>query len=142
MNVVMGGTLTQDIYTQYPTTIDHRESFKKRIRDYLAHDIVIEENSRLRELAGESRVWVNTSHHQSIDKVAPGLVTTAWAPDGIIEGVESHHHRFLMAVQCHPEELWRKQGWASRLFNAFVESATGTRRSMRPPLRAVKSAGA
>jgi putative glutamine amidotransferase len=123
LNVVMGGTLIQDIYTQYPTTIDHRESYKRRIRDYLAHDILIEENSRLRELTGESRVWVNTSHHQSIDKVAPGLVATAWAPDGIVEAVESSHHRFVMAVQCHPEELWRKQAWAKRLFSAFVQAA-------------------
>ena len=152
LNVVMGGTLIQDIYTQYPTTIDHRESFKKRIRDYLAHDIVIEENSRLRELTGESRVWVNTSHHQSIDKVGSGLIATAWAPDGIVEAVESHDHRFVMAVQCHPEELWRKQGWASRLFRAFVEAAADNMedaqpartRTMHPvaPLRSIKAAGA
>ena len=130
LNVVMGGTLTQDIYTQYPTTIDHRESFKRKIRDFLAHDIVIEENSRLRKLAGESRVGVNTSHHQCIDQVAPGLVATAWAPDGIIEAVESQDHTFLLAVQCHPEELWRKNEWARRLFNAFVETAAETKRSL------------
>ncbi len=151
LNVVMGGTLIQDIYTQYPTTIDHRESFKRRIRDYLAHDIVVEENSRLRQFTGEDRVWVNTSHHQSVDRVAPGLVATAWAPDGIIEGVESREHRFLMAVQCHPEEMWRNHGWARRLFSAFVEAATvETTRSARrattihsvTPIRAAKAAGA
>jgi putative glutamine amidotransferase len=124
LNVVMGGTLIQDIYTQYATTIDHRESFKRKIRDYLAHDMVIEENSRLRELAGQDRIWVNTSHHQSIDKVAPGLVATAWAPDGIIEAVESTGHRYVVAVQCHPEELWRKHAWARRLFASFVDAAT------------------
>src|SRR5437588_5635151 len=59
INVVMGGTLIQDIYTQYPTTIDHRESFKRRIRDFLAHDIAIDPDSRLRAIVGEGRVWVN-----------------------------------------------------------------------------------
>jgi putative glutamine amidotransferase len=143
LNVVMGGTLIQDIYTQYQTTIDHRESYKRRIRDFLAHDIVIEDGTRLRELAGAARVGVNTSHHQSIDKVAPGLVATAWAPDGIIEAIESRDHTFLLAVQCHPEELWRKNEWARRLFNSFVEAASDTGRSIRhgthsiAPLRAV-----
>jgi len=152
LNVVMGGTLIQDIYTQYTTTIDHRESYKRRIRDFLAHDIVIEEGSRLRELVGQDRVWVNTSHHQSVDRVAPGLIATAWAPDGIVEAVESRDHRFVIAVQCHPEEMWRKHTWAKRLFEEFVEAATGSKReadtrrtaTIHPvtPLRAVKTAGA
>lgn len=122
LNVVMGGTLIQDIYTQYPTSIDHRESARRRIRDYLAHDIAIDPASRLREIVGEDRVWVNTAHHQAIDKIASGLVATAWAPDGIVEGVESPGHRFVIAVQCHPEMLWRKNEWAGKLFRAFVEA--------------------
>lgn len=151
LNVVMGGTLIQDIYTQYETAIDHRESYKRRIRDFLAHDILIDEGSRLHRLAGETRVGVNTSHHQSIDKVAPGLVATAWAPDGIIEAVESQDHRFVMAVQCHPEELWRKQSWAKRLFSTFVEAAaedtshsSHRNRTLHaiPSMRAMKAAGA
>lgn len=139
LNVLMGGTLIQDIYTQYPTSLDHRESFKRKIRDYLAHDIAVEQGSRLRELVGEDRVWVNTSHHQAIDKVAPGLVATAWSPDGLVEAVESPDHRFLMAVQCHPEELWRKHTWARRLFKVFVDAACETERPVRRanPVRGV-----
>src|SRR5437762_1396377 len=131
LNVVMGGTLIQDIYTQYPTTIDHRESFKRRIRDFLAHDIAIDPDSRLRAIVGEDRVWVNTSHHQAVDKVAPGLVATAWSPDGIVEAVESPDRRFLMAVQCHPEEMWRKHAWARRLFKTFVDEAASTMHSQQ-----------
>lgn len=132
LNVVMGGTLIQDIYTQYPTSLDHRESYKRKIRDFLAHDIVIDPDSRLRGLVGEDRVWVNTSHHQAIDKVAPGLVATAWAPDGIVEAIESTDHRFVMAIQCHPEVLYRKHAWASKLFSIFVEHAAET---MQPAAR-------
>jgi putative glutamine amidotransferase len=123
LNVVMGGTLIQDIYTQYSTTIDHRESFKRRIRDFLAHDIAIDPDSRLRTLAGEDRIWVNTSHHQAVDRVAPGLRATAWSPDGIVEGVEAPERRFLMAVQCHPEEMWRKHAWARKMFKTFVDTS-------------------
>ena len=135
LNVVMGGTLVQDIYTEYPTTIDHRESFKRKIRDFLAHDIAIDPNSRLRELVEADRVWVNTSHHQSIDKVAPGLVATAWSPDGIIEAVESPEHHFVLAVQCHPEEMWRKHTWARNLFDTFVKAAAEAKQSTRLAFR-------
>jgi putative glutamine amidotransferase len=131
INVVMGGTLVQDIYTQYATTIDHRESFKRRIRDFLAHDIAIDSGSYLREVVGSDRVWVNTAHHQSIDKVAPGLVATAWAPDGIVEAIEGTGNRYLVAVQCHPEELWRKHEWARKLFAGFVGAAAEARQHLR-----------
>jgi putative glutamine amidotransferase len=131
LNVMMGGTLVQDIYTQYTTTIDHRESFKRRIRDFLAHDIAVDPGSRLREIVGSDRVWVNTSHHQAIDKVAPGLVATAWSPDGIVEAIEGRGNRYLVAVQCHPEELWRKHEWARKLFRGFVEAASEDRQSHR-----------
>ena len=123
LNVVMGGTLIQDIYSEYATTLDHRESFKRKIRDFLAHDIAVEPGTRLHDLVGADRVWVNTSHHQAIDRVAPGLVATAWAPDGIVEAVESKDRRFVMAVQCHPEELWRKHQWARKLFKSFVDAS-------------------
>ena len=131
LNVVMGGTLVQDIYTEYPTTIDHREFAKRKIRDFLAHDIAIDPGSRLRQLVGADRVWVNTSHHQSVDKVAPGLVATAWSPDGIVEGVESPDHYYVMAGQCHPEELWRKHQWARNLFQSFVKAASTARHTSR-----------
>lgn len=126
LNVAMGGTLVQDIYTQFPTTIDHRESAKRKMRDYLAHDISIDPGSRLRGVVSQDRVRVNSLHHQAIDKVAPGLVATAWSPDGLVEAVESPSHRYVMAVQCHPEELCRDHDWARRLFYSFVQAASQT----------------
>lgn len=137
LNIVMGGNLIQDIYTQYETTIDHRESAKRKIRDFLAHDIEIEHNSRLYKIAGQDRIWVNTSHHQAIDKVGDGLVATAWSPDGIIEGVESPSHTFLVAIQCHPEELWRKHAWARRLFSEFVEASAEAQHSTHHATRSI-----
>ena len=139
LNVVMGGTLIQDIYTQYSTTIDHRESFKRRIRDFLAHDIAIDPDSRLRTLAGEDRIWVNTSHHQAIKRVAPGLRATAWSPDDLVEAVESPDHFFVVAVQWHPEEMVKKHEWALRLFRAFVEAAA-QRRAGNQPRRTLEAA--
>ncbi len=123
LNVVLGGTLWQDIPSEYPTVFDHRESYKRKIRDYLAHDVRIAPESRLRQIIGAERIWVNTSHHQAVKTVAPGLRPTAWAPDELCEGLESPDHFFLLTVQWHPEEMVRKHEWARNLFAAFVEAA-------------------
>ncbi|HUS13870.1 MAG TPA: gamma-glutamyl-gamma-aminobutyrate hydrolase family protein [Chloroflexia bacterium] len=129
LNVVMGGTLWQDIPSEYATVFDHRESYKRKIRDYLAHDVRIEAGTRLRTLAGAERVWVNTSHHQAVKAVAPGLRATAWSPDELCEGLEGPDHYFLLAVQWHPEEMVRKHEWARRLFSALVDAARARKAS-------------
>ncbi len=51
-----------------------------------------------------------------------GLVATAAAPDGVIEGIESPEARFCVGVQWHPENFWRT-GEFRPLFDAFVGAA-------------------
>ena len=47
---------------------------------------------------------VNSLHHQTVDRVGEGLVVSAVAPDGVVEGLESSDGEIL-AVQWHPELL-------------------------------------
>ncbi|HMA35966.1 MAG TPA: gamma-glutamyl-gamma-aminobutyrate hydrolase family protein [Chloroflexia bacterium] len=129
LNVIMGGTLWQDIPSEYATVFDHRESYKRKIRDYLAHDVRIAPESRLHGIVGADRIWVNTSHHQAVRAVAPGLRATAWAPDELCEGLEAPDHAFLLSVQWHPEEMVRKHEWARRLFAALVDAARSRKAS-------------
>lgn len=131
LNVVMGGTLWQDLPSEYATVFDHRESYKRKIRDYLAHDVRIASHTRLHSIVGAERIWVNTSHHQAVKQVAPGLRATAWAPDDLCEGLESPDHHFLLAVQWHPEEMVRKHEWARRLFSALVDAARARKSDRR-----------
>ncbi len=145
LNVVMGGTLWQDIPTEYATVFDHRESYKRKIRDYLAHDVRISPDSRLRQLTGAERIWVNTSHHQAVKAVAPGLRATAWSPDELCEALEGPDHYFVLSVQWHPEEMTRKHEWARRLFSALVDAARsrkGSRLETEAALRALESIAA
>lgn len=132
LNVVMGGTLWQDLPSEYATVFDHRESFKRKIRDYLAHDVRVDATSRLAEILQAQRVWVNTSHHQAIKRVAPGLRAVAWSPDDLVEGIESPDHFFVLAVQWHPEEMVKKHEGARRLFSAFVTAAAQRRAGTQP----------
>ena len=66
---------------------------------------------------------MNTSHHQAVKDVAPGLRATAWAPDDLCEGLEGPEYSFVLTVQWHPEEMVRKHEWARRLFAALVSAA-------------------
>ncbi len=101
INVFFGGSLYQDIPTEYISPIYHRQGnhFNERV-----HDIEIDENSRLYKIMGVKKMGVNTSHHQAIKDLAPGLRVSARATDGIIEAIEGDNYP-VAAVQFHPEGL-------------------------------------
>jgi putative glutamine amidotransferase len=124
VNVAAGGTLYQDVSDQVPAALKHDyfPTPEQPSRAFLAHDISVKADSRLRQILGDSVVPVNSMHHQAIKDLAPTLRATAFAPDGIIEAVESMSDQFLMAVQWHPEELADSQPGMKRLFTAFVEA--------------------
>jgi putative glutamine amidotransferase len=125
LNVACGGSLYQDVASQVPSAIkhDHFPTPANPSRKFLAHDITVKTNSRLGHILGEGRVPVNSMHHQAIKDLAPSLVASAHAPDGIIEGVEGTAGQFLVAVQWHPEELTETQPGMARLFRTFADSA-------------------
>jgi putative glutamine amidotransferase len=126
LNVCYGGTLYQDIPTQVPAAMKHDHFPSKEnipTRQYLSHDITVTPNTRLRSILEDAVVPVNSMHHQAIKDLAPGLRPNAYAPDGIIEGVEGTNGQYLMAVQWHPEELVDTQPSMMRLFESFIAAA-------------------
>jgi putative glutamine amidotransferase len=126
LNVACGGSLFQDIGCQCPDAIAH-DHFPQAdggpTRDYLAHDIRVQPGTRLGRCIGAEHAVVNSMHHQAIKQLAPGLVPSAWAPDGLIEGVEGANGHHLVAVQWHPEELTETDA-QRRLFTDFLAAAT------------------
>ena len=70
---------------------------------------------------------VNSRHHQAVDVLGQGLVVTARAPDGIIEGVEGPGPAFCVGVQWHPESFHRTQEFdaALRRVHRRVRRANG-----------------
>ncbi|GAC1561707.1 MAG: gamma-glutamyl-gamma-aminobutyrate hydrolase family protein [Herpetosiphon sp.] len=123
LNVALGGTLYQDLASQFPYGVDHEESVKaKRWREY-DHQITVNPASRLAAMLGTTEVMVNSLHHQAVKDLARGLQVVAQAPDGVIEAVEGTGEGWLLAVQCHPEEMWQETDlrWRS-VFRAFVEA--------------------
>lgn len=67
------------------------------------------------------RLWVNSFHHQAVDRPGPQLRVVATAPDGVIEAVESSECKAVMGVQWHPEWLGND---GLPLFTWLVQEAT------------------
>jgi putative glutamine amidotransferase len=128
LNVALGGTLYQDVTAQRPQAIRH-DYFpvpgSPHTRDELTHDVELDRSTRLAGILGADRLRVNSMHHQGVKTLAPGLVASAFAPDGLIEGIEGTNGRFLVGVQWHPEELADRDPAMRRLFTAFLEAASG-----------------
>lgn len=88
LNVLLGGTLHQHIDNHM-------------IRGE-THPVILNENSILYRMYGTNRISVSSTHHQCIDKLAPGVLQAALSDDGIIEAFEKDN---ILAVQWHPEAL-------------------------------------
>ena len=110
LNVALGGTLHQHLP---PSAVDHRCS---------VHGVTVLRGSRLHAVVGAEQVPVSSYHHQAIDRLAPGLVVTATAADGVVEAVE-HRTADILAVQWHPEDLHTTSAADAALFADLVERA-------------------
>jgi len=119
LNVACDGTLWQDVNVEGATHEDH----DREPRDLLVHGLDVEPGTLLARTLGETHVRVNSLHHQAIRDLGPSLQAVAHSPDGLVEGVELPDREFVLGIQCHPEELSRKEKWAARLFAGLVEAA-------------------
>ena len=121
MNVAMGGSLYQDLFTQREGTLGHIPM--KMPVDILYHTVDVKSGTRLAEIFGDGELHVNSYHHQAIREVAPPFTVTALSTDGVIEAIEDPAKRFALGVQWHPEDLTAKHPQFRGLFEAFVDAA-------------------
>jgi putative glutamine amidotransferase len=117
LNVALGGTLIQDIPSQWSEPLQHSQK-AERSRD--THAVALEPGSWLAEILGEQRIRVNSLHHQALKDVADDLKVAAKASDGIIEAVEYTGSSFAIGVQWHPESMTATNPLMKRLFEAFI----------------------
>lgn len=105
INVAFGGSLYQDINTQVPGSLVHRNA---EVYERNRHEADLVPGSLLERIYQRNRVTINSVHHQAVKDLAPGFVVEARSTvDDIVEAIrrpiESHHEPWILGVQWHPE---------------------------------------
>ncbi len=115
INVVVGGTLHQDIPTHVAGALAHQVKDRRSV----AHKVKVKAGTLLHKIVGDAEIGVNTSHHQCVKQ--PGrCVINAYAEDGVIEGLEIPEYKFCLGVQWHPEHLVTDADF--KVIEAFVKA--------------------
>ena len=118
LNVALGGDLYQDLGELYPDSLAHASWDLPRHQ--FAHSIQIEAGSRMEKIFGQQVLESNSLHHQGIRKPGNGIIISGRSEDGVPELMEVADHPFMLATQCHPEELYQSTPVWAKLFTAFV----------------------
>lgn len=128
MNVAFGGTLHQDLSTDFDGAIAHD---RWKDVDASVHGVRSSGPQLLDGVfVGESTMQ-NSAHHQGVDELAPELTPVGYAPDGLVEAVEYHRTgaAWTVGVQWHPErKIDLDDGVNRRLFQAFGDAVRGVER--------------
>lgn len=111
INVLRGGSLIQHIDAHWQT----------RSSDEIEHDVAIDPSSRLAEIVGGSVMGVNSYHHQAVGTLGSSLRITARSGE-VVEAFEDTDSD-LIAVQWHPEHLFRVSADNHALFDDLVSRA-------------------
>ena len=111
MNVILGGSLYQDIPTQVPQTVGHGGGAR--------HKIGPEPGGTLCRIFGADSLETNSFHHQAVKDPAPGIRITARSAEGIVESYETDQ---VLAVQFHPEKMLQngETQWLA-FFEAYMD---------------------
>lgn len=129
LNVALGGDLIVDIPSQLPGAMDHRRTDK---RNEPVHEVQLTRDSLLSKITGRQKLGVNSTHHQSVGRVAEPLRVVAASQDGVVEGMELKGEAarllpFLLSVQFHPERLVNRFPEHRAVFGAFVQACVAFR---------------
>jgi putative glutamine amidotransferase len=121
LNVYFGGSLYQDLATYYNNAVPH---FSAHLgREALVHEVDLQSGSLLHRCLGEKRIWVNSLHHQGIDRLAADLEPAARSLEGLVEGVQHRSASNVFGVQWHPEMMTERHDIQRKLFYCFVDLA-------------------
>ena len=129
LNVALGGTLYQDIESQYDNiSVKHTQ---KTMPSQPTHTIQISSGSELSRVLGTTTP-VNSYHHQAVKQLASDFVPVAWSTDGLIEAFESKSEdQSVVAVQWHPELLIEDSNVMQGLFDNFVERVNRSKQNAK-----------
>lgn len=121
LNCALGGTLYQDIETQFSPALKH-PCYDIPRSD--VHAMRYERGTLLHGIVGMEQSMVNSRHHQAVKALAADMRPTAWAPDGLLEGMEAANGAPIVAIQWHPEALEDRLPEQKRIFEWLMREAS------------------
>jgi putative glutamine amidotransferase len=110
LNVIQGGTLNQHLADL--------ELHRHTPGVFTDHRVRLEPGSLAERVVGAERTEVKSAHHQGLEELGEGVVTSGYADDGVVEAIELPGRSFAVGVLWHPEEDER-----SRVVGSFVDEA-------------------
>jgi putative glutamine amidotransferase len=120
LNVAFGGQLIQDLS-------GHRSEHPAEDPTPSQHLMYLAPGAKAAAVIGSAGFFrVNSLHHQGLREAqrSPRLMSTAYSvDDGLIEGLESPQHTWVIGLQCHPERQDEVPKSFSNLFAAFLDRA-------------------
>ena len=119
INASLGGTLYQDINSEYNTYVEHHQNSPYSIP---VHKVRIPVDSPLFKLLEKRKLKVNSYHHQAIKDLSPKLKVMALSEDNLIEGVYMPDKKFVWALQWHPEFVYNEDDDNYKILKKFVEN--------------------
>ncbi len=125
MNAYLGGTLYQDLPSQYDSVVEHHMAPPY---DRKAHSVSVLPDTKLADIIGEGTIDVNSYHHQAIKELSPRVEEMAVSEDGLIEAIAVRDHRFAIGVQWHPEFSFETSEESMKIIKAFVSECQNARK--------------
>lgn len=116
INTGLGGTVYQDLSENPDTTLKHNQEAAGNMP---SHHVSVDPDSRLFKIIG-ARPYVNSRHHEAVKRLADSLKVTARADDGVIEACESIDNDQILAVQWHPENMYKHHADSKALFADLI----------------------
>ncbi|MEK6714268.1 MAG: gamma-glutamyl-gamma-aminobutyrate hydrolase family protein [Nitrospirota bacterium] len=127
INITLGGSLYQDITSQIPNPLNHRDQHNITIMEgTMFYNMLISPNEN--EIVGwapptKNAISIFSTHHQSVKSPGKGLIISAASSDGVVEAIELPDYPFLIGVQWHPEREPESE-YTRLLFKALIKAAS------------------
>jgi putative glutamine amidotransferase len=122
LNVIQGGTLNQHV-----RDVVQNELHRHTPGVFTDHRVRLDAGSLAARVVGGETTEVKSAHHQGIEELGEGVVTSGQADDGLVEAIELPDKTFAVGVLWHPEEDER-----SRVIGSLVDEV---RNRMKEPAR-------
>lgn len=116
MNVFGGGTLYQDLPTEY-VGVNHQMNAPY---DRAWHKVSVVSGTPLASITAKEVIEVNSYHHQAVRELGEMFEVMGFSEDGVVEAIYMKNRRFIVGVQWHPEFNYNKEETSRELVRVFV----------------------